>query len=407
MSVSIIIGAQWGDEGKGKIIDTMAEKAHVVVRYQGGANAGHTVIHGKDKYILHLIPSGVISGKSINIIGNGCVVDPILLMEEIQILKNKNIVLDPDHLMIAENAHIVTPLHIFLDELQNAHIGTTKRGIGPAYEQKIRRNGIRFDMLLNGSYEKVLSAQISEAQKITQTVYHQDFPSGMVGDIVTCMRAACELLPYVKDVGPVIVETIQAGKHILYEGAQGTLLDIDHGTYPFVTSSNTTIGGAYTGGGVFVNFDYRIGIVKAYTTRVGEGPFPTELHGADGEKLQKQGNEFGATTGRPRRCGWLDIPLLKKAIRINGFNTLVLTKISCLSGFETLKIAIDRKYDKPLYKEFEGWDEPVEGITNWDDLPENCKAYIQYIEEALRVPFGLISTGPDRENIIIRNSDLA
>ncbi len=407
MSVSIVMGAQWGDEGKGKIVDTLAENADMVIRYQGGANAGHTVIHGDDKYILHLIPSGIISGKSVNIIGNGCVVDPVLLLEEIQTLKNKNIALDPDHFMISENAHIVTPLHKFLDELQNAHIGTTKRGIGPAYEQKIRRNGIRFDMIANEAYKSILKSQTSEIQKISKAVYGMDYPSEMDQNIVTCFQAAERLLPYVKDTAPIIADAVKSGKEILFEGAQGTLLDIDHGTYPFVTSSNTSIGGAYTGSGVFIDFDYRIGIVKSYTTRVGEGPFPTELHDADGKKLQRQGHEFGATTGRPRRCGWLDIPLLKKAIRINGFNTLVLTKISCLSGFTTLKIAVDYQDNLPDYQEFAGWDESIEGITDWDALPKKCQAYIQFIEDALEVPFAMISTGPDRDNIIIRNSDLA
>ncbi len=375
MSASIIMGAQWGDEGKGKIVDILAENAHVVVRFQGGANAGHTVIHGDEKYVLHLIPSGVFSSQSVNIIGNGCVVDPLLLLEEIQTLGKKQIRLDPAHLMIAENAHIVTPLHKLLDELQNAHIGTTRRGIGPAYEQKIRRNGIRFDMIRDGSYEKIISKQISEIKKISRAVYDRELHSDISEKVEACCRAARDLLPYVTDTAPVIAEAVCSGKNVLYEGAQGTMLDIDHGTYPFVTSSNTSIGGAYTGGGVFVDFKYRIGVVKTYTTRVGEGPFPTELHDADGDKLRKQGNEFGATTGRPRRCGWLDIPLLKKAIRINGFNTLVLTKISCLSGFEKIKAAVGRKDGKPLYETFDGWEKPVEGITRWDDLPENCRRY--------------------------------
>jgi adenylosuccinate synthase len=404
MSVSIVMGAQWGDEGKGKIVDTLAEKADMVIRYQGGANAGHTVIHGTDKYVLHLIPSGIISGKSVNIIGNGCVVDPVLLLQEIDTLQNQGITVDPRHLMIAENAHIVTPLHKWLDSLQNAHIGTTKRGIGPAYEQKARRNGIRFDMIAEDRYQSILDSQIAEIQKVTETVYHKEFPDNMEDELNECFRSAQKLLPFVKETASVIAQAVTLGKEILYEGAQGTLLDIDHGTYPFVTSSSTTIGGAYTGSGVYVHFDRRIGIVKSYTTRVGEGPFPTELFDKDGDKLRQNGHEFGATTGRPRRCGWLDLPLLKKAIRINGFNSLVLTKISCLSGFDTLKIAVDYHGNQPIYQELAGWQKPVEGVTDWNALPKNCQYYVQFIEETLGVPFGMISTGPDRDNIIVRHT---
>ncbi|BFN37288.1 adenylosuccinate synthase [Fidelibacter multiformis] len=404
MSVSIVMGAQWGDEGKGKIVDTLAEKADLVIRYQGGANAGHTVIHGNKKYVLHLIPSGIISGQSVNIIGNGCVVDPILLLQEIEILRDQGITVDPRHLLIAENAHIVTPLHKWLDSLQNAHIGTTKRGIGPAYEQKARRNGIRFDMIAEDRYQSILDSQLAEIQKLTETVYHQEFPDNMEDELTECFRSAQKLLPFVKETSSVIAQAVNSGKEVLYEGAQGTLLDIDHGTYPFVTSSSTTIGGAYTGSGVYVHFDHRIGIVKSYTTRVGEGPFPTELFDEDGEKLRQNGHEFGATTGRPRRCGWLDLPLLKKAIRINGFNSLVLTKISCLSGFDTLKIAVDYHGNQPIYQELAGWQDPVEGMTDWNTLPKNCQYYVQFIEEALGVPFGMISTGPDRDNIIVRHT---
>ena len=404
MSISIVMGAQWGDEGKGKIVDTLAENADMVIRYQGGANAGHTVIHGSNKYVLHLIPSGIISGQSVNIIGNGCVVDPVLLLKEIETLQKQGITVDPRHLMIAENAHIVTPLHKWLDSLQNAYIGTTKRGIGPAYEQKARRNGIRFDMVAGNRYQSILESQLAEIQKVTKAVYDREFLLDMEDKLAECFNYAQELLPFVKDTAPVIADAVASGKEVLYEGAQGTLLDIDHGTYPFVTSSSTTIGGAYTGSGVYVHFNQRIGIVKSYTTRVGEGPFPTELFDEDGEMLRKNGYEYGSTTGRPRRCGWLDLPLLKKAILINGFNTLVLTKISCLSGFHTLKIAVDYHDNHPIYQEFAGWQEPVEGITDWQSLPKNCQDYIQFIEDALEVPFGMISTGPDRKNIIIRNS---
>lgn len=397
-----MMGAQWGDEGKGKIVDTLAEQADLVVRYQGGANAGHTVIHGNKKYVLHLIPSGVISGNSLNIIGNGCVVDPGLLLEEINMLQSKGIELSPDQLNISENAHIVTPIHKWIDTLQNEFIGTTKRGIGPAYEQKIRRQGIRFDMIGEERHAHLLKSQLTEFQLISRNLYNIDFPDYLEDQLNKCIDSARELLPYVHDTAPIIYQYAKENKNILFEGAQGTLLDIDHGTYPFVTSSNTTIGGAYTGSGVYLDFNRRIGVVKAYTTRVGEGPFPTELHDQDGDKLRVNGHEFGTTTGRPRRCGWLDLTLLKKAIRINGFNELILTKISCLSGFSHIKIAVDYKDKCPIYQVFSGWSENIEGIRVWDNLPDNCKNYINFIEDSLGVKFSMISTGPDRENIIGR-----
>ncbi|MDD5581989.1 MAG: adenylosuccinate synthase [Candidatus Marinimicrobia bacterium] len=404
MSVTIVIGAQWGDEGKGKIVDILAEKADVVIRYQGGANAGHTVIHDHETYILHAIPSGIISGNAVNIIGGGCVVDPLLLKEEIKILQEKGITVDSAHFKIADNAHLVTPIHKWLDKLQNAHLGTTQRGIGPAYEDKVRRTGIRFDMIANDSYKRMVDSHVNEAKKRVISLYGQNYPSEMDEELCRCFDAAKELLPYIAESAPILEEAVNSGKEVLFEGAQGTMLDIDHGTYPYVTSSNTTIGGAYTGSGVFVNFDRRIGVVKSYTTRVGEGPFPTELLDKNGEKLRDKGREFGSTTGRPRRCGWLDIPLLKKAIRINGFNALALTKISCLSGFDTLKVAVNYNNNVPVYKEFKGWHEPIEGITDWKLIPEACKTYIHFIEKELNIPINMISTGPHRANIIFRNS---
>ncbi|MDD3807873.1 MAG: adenylosuccinate synthetase, partial [Candidatus Marinimicrobia bacterium] len=277
MSVTIVIGAQWGDEGKGKIVDILAEKADVVIRYQGGANAGHTVIHDHETYILHAIPSGIISGNAVNIIGGGCVVDPLLLKEEIKILQEKGITVDSAHFKIADNAHLVTPIHKWLDKLQNAHLGTTQRGIGPAYEDKVRRTGIRFDMIANDSYKRMVDSHVNEAKKRVISLYGQNYPSEMDEELCRCFDAAKELLPYIAESAPILEEAVNSGKEVLFEGAQGTMLDIDHGTYPYVTSSNTTIGGAYTGSGVFVNFDRRIGVVKSYTTRVGEGPFPTEL----------------------------------------------------------------------------------------------------------------------------------
>ena len=407
MPAYIVMGAQWGDEGKGKIVDVLAEQMDVVVRFQGGANAGHTVIHGDKKYVTHLIPSGIISGKSINIIGNGCVVNPTTLHEEMDALKAQGVIFNTDNFVISPSAHMVLPIHLYLDKALNEKIGTTVRGIGPAYTDKVRRTGIRWESACDGSFEERYREHLDFVEKV-YAIVDEDEMNSLRNGIPDLVSAVNRLAPFVRDARPLIAEVTAKNGNVLYEGAQGTFLDIDHGTYPFVTSSNTSIGGAYTGSGVFLDFDKRIAIVKAYTTRVGEGPFPTELFDDDGEKLRVNGHEFGSTTGRPRRCGWLDLALLKESCMINGFNYIVFSKISCLSGFKTLQLAIDYNSDgSPVYKEFPGWEEETEGTTNYDELPENCRKYIEFVEDFLGVPIGIVSTGPDRDNVIERKAIFA
>ncbi len=402
MPAYIVMGAQWGDEGKGKIVDVLAEQMDVVVRFQGGANAGHTVIHGDKKYVTHLIPSGIISGKSINIIGNGCVVNPTTLHEEMQSLIEQGVIFTTDNFIISPSAHMVLPIHIYLDRALNEKIGTTVRGIGPAYTDKVRRTGLRWESACDGSFEERYREHLDFVEKVYAIVDEDEMRTLRAG-IPELVKAVERLAPYVRDARPLLAEAAKDNANILYEGAQGTFLDIDHGTYPFVTSSSTSIGGAYTGSGVYLDFDKRIAIVKAYTTRVGEGPFPTELFDDNGEKLRVNGHEFGSTTGRSRRCGWLDLALLKESCMINGFNYIVFSKISCLSGFETLQVAIDYNADgSPVYTELPGWEEETEGCTNYDELPENCRKYIEFVEDFLGVSIGIVSTGPDRDNVIER-----
>ncbi|MEA3494409.1 MAG: adenylosuccinate synthase [Bacteroidota bacterium] len=403
MSKYIIMGSQWGDEGKGKMVDIVSQKMDLVVRFQGGANAGHTVIIEDKKFVLHLIPSGVISGKSKNIIGNGCVIDPVTLSEEMENMEKSGVSISKNNFFISAEAHIVTPLHKILDKELNEKIGTTSRGIGPTYMDKVQRSGIRMESILDGTFEQKFIEQLAYYKR-NYTFINDTKISKIKDELPNILKSATKIKPFITDTKKIIYESIQKNKNILYEGAQGTLLDIDHGTYPFVTSSSTTIGGALTGAGVFIEFDKRIGIMKSYTTRVGEGPFPTELRDETGEKLRANGNEFGATTGRPRRCGWLDLPLVKKAIMLNGFNYLIITKLSVLSGFDKIKVAIDRdKNDNPIYKEFDGWEKEVYGITDINELPKNCINYINFIEEYLNVPIGIISTGPNRKHLIVKN----
>jgi adenylosuccinate synthase len=398
----IVLGAQWGDEGKGKIVDHLAGKMDYVIRFQGGANAGHTVVNGDQSYVLHLIPGGIISGRAVNIIGNGCVVDPLNLVQELDYLQEKNITVDTDRLMISELAHVVTPWHQFRDKLQNQKIGTTGRGIGPAYVDKYDRQGIRLKDLIDGSFVSRFREQADYFSQIAEKIYHTEPPETEY--IIDRLNSvAGRIKPFVHDVAPLIYEAARQNKYLLFEGAQGTMLDVDHGTYPFVTSSSTTIGGAITGSGVFVDFQHRIGIVKAYTTRVGEGPFPTELNDETGDFLRAAGNEYGATTGRPRRCGWLDLSAVKRSVMINGFNRISLSKISCLSGLKTIRAAVENDpAGHPVYKDFPGWSERVEGVQNWAELPAAACDYIQFIEDYLQVPIVLVSTGPARNHAIIR-----
>ncbi|MHB2149345.1 adenylosuccinate synthase [Calditrichota bacterium LG25] len=402
MANYIILGAQWGDEGKGKIVDLLASRADLVVRFQGGANAGHTVIVGDKKFVLHLIPGGIVSGKAVNVIGNGCVVDPITFKQEIEYLKKQGIDVTPDKLMISFQAHVVTPVHKYLDRVLNKKIGTTGRGIGPAYTDKIQRTGVRLEAIVNGTFLEHFKQQAKLYEQYAQNLYKEPFLN-IEQAVEELKEAETYIRPFIGDTVELIHSYLNKKANILYEGAQGAMLDVDHGTYPFVTSSSTTIGGAFTGGGVFLEFDKRIGLVKAYATRVGEGPFPTELNDETGEKLREKGHEFGATTGRPRRCGWLDLKLVKRAQIINGFNYITLSKLSCLSGFETIKVAVD--YDsagQPVYRSFPGWEQKIEGVTEWQDLPQNAREYVRFIEDYLQTPIGLVSTGPDRNHVIYR-----
>ena len=403
MPNTIVLGSQWGDEGKGKVVDILAAEMDMVIRFQGGANAGHTIVHQGRKVILHHIPSGILYPHTRNIIGNGCVIDPLRLREEMLELEAAGIAVTPENLGISHHAHMVTPLHRILDVRENTKLGTTGRGIGPCYSDKINRCGVRFESIVNGTVEADLIERMKAYQK---RFYNQDMSDWDYDSSRQKLLGVCDTIrPFICDATDEIAGAVESDSRILFEGAQGTLLDIDHGTYPYVTSSNTTIGGALTGTGVFVDFNTRIAIVKAYTTRVGSGPFPTEMDDTLSRILREQGNEFGATTGRPRRCGWLDIPLLKRSFIINGFNYVALTKLDCLTGISPLRIAIDQtSNDTPVYNDLEGWTESIEGITRFDALPAQCRDYLQFIEEHLNAPVDLISTGADRSHVILRRA---
>ncbi len=425
MSTIVIIGAQWGDEGKGKIVDFLTEKCDYVVRFQGGCNAGHTVVVGDKKYILHLIPSGILHKEKKCIIGNGVVVDPGALLKEIDTLKEKDIEID-GNLFISKHCHLIMPYHIAIEEQteKKKKIGTTKKGIGPCYTDKIARNGVRMVDLL---YPEVLSDKIRANLDIINFLLKNLYNAEELkeGEILSLyLDYAEKLKKYIADTDILINQAIDSGKSILFEGAQGTLLDIDHGTYPYVTSSNTIAGGACTGAGVSPRkIDKILGIVKAYTTRVGEGPFPTEIKDDLGERIRKNGGEYGATTGRPRRCGWLDLIGLKHAIRVNGFTGIAITKLDILDGIDKLKVCVGYKYKNailedfpkeleilqnctPLYEELPGWNESTSGIRDYEKLPTNAKKYLQFIEDKLNVKIQIISTGQKRDEIIIKESPL-
>jgi len=424
VSVSLIVGAQWGDEGKGKIVDLLATKADIVARYQGGANAGHTIVIDGKQYVLHLIPSGILTEGVKCIIGNGVVIDPVALMQEIAMLKENGIEVK-DRLFISHKAHLIMPYHKLLDQVrekssnENA-IGTTGRGIGPSYIDKAKRSGIRIvDLLDRVEFEKKLRSSLEEYNNILTKIYSETEIN--VEELVETYLEFDKLIdPYVTDTTLLINEAVKEGKKIIVEGAQGALLDLDHGTYPFVTSSNPTSGGACTGLGLPpTKINKIIGIVKAYSTRVGNGPFPTELNDEIGEKLRKEGNEFGATTGRPRRCGWLDLVALKYSVMINGIEDIALTKLDVLDNFDELKICIgytingkkmksfpanlnmDTKIDLE-YITFKGWNTSLNGITTYEKLPNEVKEYIKYIEDFVDAKVTIISTSPDRNDTIIR-----
>jgi adenylosuccinate synthase len=424
MSNIVVIGTQWGDEGKGKVVDVLAKKARMVVRFQGGNNAGHTMVVDGESFISHLIPSGILHPDKICLIGNGVVVDPGVLVQEIQHLRERGISVSPHNLLVSENAHLIMPYHKLIDHGReklkgDKKLGTTGRGIGPCYEDKATRRGIRFcDLIDQEIFQEKLSAILPE-----KNFYLKEFLKSETIDedsIVKEYLPYTELLrPYVTNVSVVLNKAVKAGHSVLFEGAQGTHLDIDHGTYPFVTSSNTVAGNACCGAGIGpTQISGVIGMVKAYTTRVGAGPFPTELHDEIGDRIQERGAEFGATTGRRRRCGWLDTVVVRNSVRLNSLTGLAITKLDVLTGLETLKICTvyQCKQDQlpdfpaalkvldqctPVYEELPGWSDDITGIKDMDDLPENAKAYLKRIEELVETPIQIVSVGPGREHTMV------
>ena len=424
MANVVVVGAQWGDEGKGKIVDWLSERAEIVARFQGGHNAGHTLVVDGTVYKLHALPSGVVRGGKLSVIGNGVVLDPWHLISEIEGLRGQGVVITPETLMIAENAPLILPLHGELDRAREAgatggaKIGTTGRGIGPAYEDKVGRRVVRVADLAD---DATLEARVDRA-----LVHHDALRRGLGlepvdrADLLARLRAvAPQILPFAGPVWRVMDEARRSGRRILFEGAQGALLDIDFGTYPYVTSSNVIAGQAATGTGLGPGaVGYVLGIVKAYTTRVGEGPFPTELHDADGQRLGEAGREFGTTTGRKRRCGWFDAVLVRQTCATSGMDGIALTKLDVLDGFETLRICTGYRLGGevleylptaaaaqaacvPIYEELEGWGGSTAGARRWADLPGAAIKYVRRIEELIGCPVAMLSTSPEREDTVL------
>jgi adenylosuccinate synthase len=425
MPAIVLLGAQWGDEGKGKATDLLGDRVDYVVRYQGGNNAGHTVVIGDQKYALHLLPSGILSPNVIPVIGNGVVIDPAVLLTEIKGLNERGI--DTSKLKISTNAHLITPYHRTIDKvserfLGKSKIGTTGRGIGPAYADKINRIGIRVQDLFDPSIlRQKIEAALHDKNQILIKVFNR---KGITVDEVLdeYLGYAQILKPYVVDTALLLDQALKSGKNVLLEGSQGTLLDVDHGTYPFVTSSNPTAGGASTGSGIGPTKITRvIGILKAYTTRVGSGPFPTELFDEDGEALRKIGGEVGVTTGRNRRCGWFDAPIARYAVRVNGLTDFFLTKLDVLTGWEKIPVCVAYEVDgvrveelpasqtdfhhaKPIYEYLPGWKENISKAKSIEDLPNNAKEYVKFLEKVSGAPISAIGVGPGRdETIVVRD----
>ncbi len=425
MSGIVIVGAQWGDEGKGKVTDLLAEQAQVVVRYQGGNNAGHTVVVGQQTLKLHLIPSGIHRPGVLCVIGNGLVVDPRALVAEMDELEANG--LDTSGLRISANAHLVMPYHLILDGIEEERrggksLGTTRRGIGPTYTDKVARYGLRVQDLLDMAiFEEKLSQALEQKDALLTAVYGKE-PLAMEPILEEYGACAERLRPNIVDASLLVHKALTQGQNVLFEGAQGTLLDIDHGTYPFVTSSSPLAGGACTGVGIGPRqIDGVIGVSKAYTTRVGAGPFPTELTDAIGDHLVEVGREYGTTTGRRRRCGWFDGVILRYAARVNGLTGLALTKLDVLTGLHRLKICVGYEYDgqmlkefpyqgavlarcQPIYEEMDGWTDEISGARAYDELPPQARAYVARLEELAGVPIDLISVGPEREQTILLRS---
>ena len=423
--IDLLLGLQWGDEGKGKIVDVLTKKYDVIARFQGGPNAGHTLEFEGHKHVLHTIPSGIFHDGAVNLVGNGVVIDPVIFKKELQKLEPYKLNLT-NRLLISRKAHIILPTHRLLDQASeaakgSAKIGSTLKGIGPTYMDKTGRNGIRIgDIEAPDWKEKYRALTDKHLQMIENYKVSVDFDLAQLEHEFFDAVETIKTLEFI-DSEHYLEQQQRSGKRILAEGAQGSLLDIDFGTYPFVTSSNTTAAGACTGLGIAPNrIENVIGIFKAYTTRVGSGPFPTELFDADGETLGRVGNEFGATTGRARRCGWLDLVALKYAITVNGVTELNMMKADVLSGFDTIKVCthykykgeltdhlpfdIDAKYVEPVYKTLKGWNADLTGLRSIDELPKELEQYIHYLEEALQVPITIVSVGPDRSQTLFRNS---
>jgi adenylosuccinate synthase len=417
MANTVLIGAQWGDEGKGKVIDVLTREVDAVVRYQGGSNAGHTVKIGEEQYVLHLIPSGILHADKMCVIGNGVVVDPLALLKEIAELESRGLTVE-GRLWIGDRAHAVFPFHRVLDvareqrHADNRKIGTTKRGIGPTYGDKVMRIGLRMCDLIDPAFPDLLAERADEADKVIRAMGSE--PPDLATMLDDYTRAADRLKGMVADSVALLNRAVKDGKSILFEGAQGAMLDIDFGTYPYVTSSNTTAGGACCGTGVAPHrIDRVIGVVKAYTTRVGEGPFPTELTDDIGKHLGREGHEFGATTGRPRRCGWFDAVVVRHAAMINGVDWWAMTKLDVLDKLETLKIAVAYRHGgkthetipanirvlsacEPVYESMPGWQSSTRGIERFEDLPAAARAYVNRLCELTGAPLGMLSVGPGR-----------
>jgi len=420
-----VLGAQWGDEGKGKVVDLFTEEADVVVRFSGGHNAGHTVVIKGEKYILHLIPSGIMHEGKINIIGNGVVIDPEALIEEINDLQARGISFE-GRFFVSKRAHLIMPYHKIFDKHSEAKkgskkIGTTGRGIGPSYADKMARVGLRIcDLYDEDVLKEKVYQNVEEVNLIAERIHGLEPLAPQ--EVFESYKKYGEIIkPYVAETSYMINKLYSEGKNIMLEGAQGTLLDVDHGTYPFVTSSNPTAGGAFTGTGLAPqSLKNVVGVLKAYTTRVGSGPFPTELEDEVGQRLRDTGGEYGATTGRPRRCGWLDLVATKYAKMLSGINYIALTKLDVLTGFDKIKVCVGYEYNgrvfetfppeikilenlTPIYKIFDGWIEDISKVRRYEDLPENAKKYVEFIKNELGVEYALISLGTDREETIILN----
>jgi len=420
-----VFGAQWGDEGKGKIIDRMAGEADVVVRYQGGANAGHTVVVAGQKYVLHLIPSGILHPGKLNVIGNGVAVDPLKFLEEVDGLRQRGVRVDGTNLRLSAGAHVIFEHHKRIDQAAerwrgDGRIGTTGRGIGPCYADKAARIGLRVSDLLEREHARSrLRAALAEKNALLRQVHGE--PELDLEQQLECYTTlAHKLEPFVGDTGAQVREAYQAGRRVLFEGAQGAMLDIDHGTYPFVTSSNTGVDGIPAGAGFPARWIERaIGIAKAYCTRVGEGPFPSEQHGELGARIRTAGNEFGATTGRPRRCGWLDALQMRYTLGWNGADSWIMTNLDVLTGFESIPVGIGYRAGaqsyagypgarvgiedlEVVYEEFPGWSEDISAVRSYEELPRRCREYVESVERLVGVPIEMLSVGPERDQVIPR-----